>query len=545
MKRRTYLSIIFLCCLVVFILVSFISYDIFIQNIATAASRTQFWYYFLVTSALAILLITTLYLYLHYRVITTIDKLSLQLRQFKKRYPVNNDSNGNESNDETVLNSEEALRFRYYDKLTTLPNRIYFNEIMDKYLIHAKRHNKILALFFIDIDQFESINEKYGEPVGDIILKNVAQEFKKILRADDIIARFGGDEFMILVSDIGDPKYAGPVAEKLQNVALTQLEYNNKKISLKISIGIAIYPDNGDTLEELQKNADKALFKAKQSGGNTYQYIGSDMHLAAVEYIQLERSLRNAIKNKELILYYQPQLSLEKGEIKSVEALLRWEHPTLGLLHPEKFIPIAEKTGLITEIGEWTIEEACRTNKAWQDAGYKHLIVAVNLSATQFHDPNLNRTIKNILDRCNLNPKYLSVEINESTVMDDIEFAIQRFNQIHELGIEIALDDFGTGYTSINYLRQFPISVLKIDQTFIRGLPHNRNDAAITSAVISLGHNMGLNIVAEGVENIKQIQYLAEHKCDYIQGYFFSRPLPAAKVALQFTKPIHSQKPSA
>lgn len=503
----------------------------FTQDLQSLIAKKYFWYYFLTTSAIVGLFIVMLYSYFHYRIFSTMDRLRLKLRDYKKRLQEIEMISVYEN-----LSGEEALRFRYYDKLTNLPNRIYFNEILTKYMTHAKRHKKFLALLFIDIDNFDKVNLQYGEDAGDEILIKIANAFKETLRTDDLIARFGSDEFMLLLSDLDDAKYVGSIADKLMTVAKKEITYQKKPVPMTISMGIAIYPNDGDTLEELEKNTDKALFKAKQDGGNQYRFTAEQLQHAALEYLQLESALRSALTNNELILYYQPQLSLEKGEIKSVEALIRWEHPHLGLIHPEKFIPIAEKTGLIHRIGEWTINEACKTIKIWQDEGYQSLTVAINISSSQFHDPQLKTQLAETLKKYNLSGESLEIEVSESTVMHDIEYAVEKLNSLKELGICIALDDFGTGYTSINYLRQFPLSVLKIDQTFIRGIPHNRNDAAITSAVINLGHNIGLNVVAEGVENIKQIQYLAEHKCDLIQGYFFSRPLPAAKVVMQFKK---------
>lgn len=279
-----------------------------------------------------------------------------------------------------------------------------------------------------------------------------------------------------------------------------------------------------------------AMYKAKRAGGDIYQYYTHEMDAAAHEHIKLEAELRKAIQNKEFVLYFQPQLDLKDGTIKRVEALIRWEHPEIGLVPPIKFIPLAEESGLIMPIGEWALYEACRISKQWQDEGYDPITIAVNISPKQFRHQDVAKIVTDALKKSNLNPMQLEVEITETAVMDNVDEAINKLITINKMGVHISIDDFGTGYTSISYLRQFPVSVLKIDQTFIKGIPHNQNDLAITSAVIALGHNLGLKVVAEGVETVEQLQYLAEHNCDLIQGYFLSRPLPAAKIVEQFTK---------
>ncbi|TAK74780.1 MAG: GGDEF domain-containing protein, partial [Gammaproteobacteria bacterium] len=284
------------------------------------------------------------------------------------------------------------------------------------------------------------------------------------------------------------------------------------------------------------KNADMAMYKAKHSGGGTYQYYTQEMNVTAREHIKLEAELRKAIQNKEFVLHYQPQLDLKTGTIGRVEALIRWEHPELGMISPAKFIPLAEETGLIMPIGEWALYEACRTSKKWQEEGYDPITVAVNISPKQFRHQDVAQIVQDVLKETGLNAKCLEIEITETAVMDDVQLAISRLNSISAMGVQISVDDFGTGYTSISYLKQFPVSVLKIDQHFIKGIPNNQNDVAITSAVIALAHNLGLEVVAEGVETAEQMQYLADHKCDLIQGYFLSRPLPASKVILQFNK---------
>lgn len=437
---------------------------------------------------------------------------------------------------ELVIHKEHLVRLAHYDNLTALPNRVFFNEILNKAINHARRHNKVLAVLFIDLDRFKNINDALGHTTGDLVLKEMGNRFSGILRAGDILARLGGDEFIILLNDIGHPKFAGPVAEKLLNACAQPVKIETHEFFITASIGICIFPDDGDSLEDLQRNADMAMYKAKHSGGGVYQYYTQELNTAAHEHIQLEAALRKAIQNNEFVLYYQPQLSLQDGTIKCVEALIRWEHPEHGLISPAKFIPLAEETGLIMPIGEWALREACKTNKAWQDEGYDPVTVAVNISPKQFRHQDLPQLVEDVLKETNLKPQYLEVEITETAVMDNVDNATTKLRSISAMGVRISVDDFGTGYTSISYLKQFPVSVLKIDQHFIKGIPQNQNDIAITSAVIALGHNLGLHVVAEGVETPEQMQYLADHHCDLIQGYFLSRPLPASKIVLQFTR---------
>jgi diguanylate cyclase (GGDEF)-like protein len=437
---------------------------------------------------------------------------------------------------ELIIHKEHLVRLAHYDNLTTLPNRVFFNEILNKAINHSKRHQKILAVLFIDIDRFKNINDALGHTFGDLVLKEMGVRFAALLRAGDIIARLGGDEFIILLNDIGHPKYAGPVADKLLNACAKLVKIESHEFFLTASIGVSIYPDDGNSLEDLQKNADLAMYKAKRAGGGIYQYYTHEMDAAAHEHIKLETELRKAIQNSEFILYFQPQLNLKTGLVNRVEALIRWEHPELGLIPPMKFIPLAEETGLIMPIGEWALHEACRLSKQWQEEGYDPITIAVNISPKQFRHQDVARIVADALKKSDLNPMYLEVEITETAVMDNVDDAINKLASIHNMGVQISVDDFGTGYTSISYLRQFPVSVLKIDQTFIKGIPQNQNDIAITSAVIALGHNLGLAVVAEGVETAEQMQYLTEHNCDLIQGYFLSRPLPPSKITLQFTK---------
>lgn len=431
---------------------------------------------------------------------------------------------------------ETITRLAHYDNLTSLPNRIFFNEILNKSMNHAKRHKKILAILFVDIDNFNEVNSQLGHTVGDYILKEVGNRLASTLRGEDILARLDGDEFIVLLNDIGKAKFASSVAEKLLKACAQTLRIENREIAISASIGIAIFPHDGEALEELLRHADSALAQAKHQGGNAYQFYSATMDVEAHEFIQLEAELRKAVKNNELMLFYQPKLNIRKGSVCGVEALIRWMHPELGSINPATLISLAEDTGLINQIGEWALREACLINKYWQEEGYEHLTIAVNISPKQFHHPDLAKVVAGILKETGLNPRYLELEINETTIMDDITSAAQMLNELKAIGVIISIDHFGTGYTSISQLKQFPISILKIDRNFIKGIPQNPNDDAIVNAFISLAHNLGLEVIAEGVETAEQVQYLAIQNCDMVQGYFLSHPLPAGKITGQFTK---------
>ena len=437
---------------------------------------------------------------------------------------------------ELTEHKEHLIRLAHYDSLTALPNRVFFNEILNKAISNASRHNKQLAILFIDLDRFKNINDALGHTIGDLVLKEMSNRFASMLRTGDTLARLGGDEFIVLLGDIEDAKYVAPVAEKILSAAATPVRIEGHEFFISASLGVSIYPDDGDSMEALQKNADMAMYKSKHSGGGIFNFYTPEMDTAANEHIKMEAALRRAIQNDEFALYFQPQMNLNDGKIKHLEALIRWIDPEKGLISPNSFIPLAEETGLIMPIGEWALHEACRINKKWQEQGFDPVSVAVNISPKQFHHQDVAQIVKEALAANKLDAKYLEVEITETAVMEDVDDAIAKLNKIREMGVHISVDDFGTGYTSIQYLRQYPVSVLKIDQTFIKGLPDNQGDAAITSAVITLGHNLGMKIVAEGVETAEQMQYLFDHDCDIIQGYYLSRPLPEEKIIEQFTR---------
>ncbi len=413
-------------------------------------------------------------------------------------------------------------------QLTELPGHVLFNDALNKAISHAKRHRKIFAVLLIDFYTLQDVHL----PIENNVLNKIETLLTSTLRTEDLLAHFEDGEFILLLTDIKKPKFASIVAEKL----LQACETSMKDFSLAMSMGISIYPDDGLSLEDILKNADATLYKAKQAGGNQYQFHTPEMDVEAREFIKLENDLKNAIPNNQLILYYQPKLHIKKGNIAGIEALLRWAHPTLGILNPAEFISIAEDTGLILQLGEWVLREACKTNKYWQNEGYEHFTVALNLSPKQFQHPDIAKKIAAILKETELNPQYLELEIGESTVMSDVEFAKNQLEAIKSIGVQLSIDHFGAGYTSISHLKQFPISTIKIDQNYIKGVPNNPDDSAITNAFIGLAHHLGLQVVAEGVETVEQVQYLTTQNCDMIQGYFISHPLPAEKIVMQFKK---------
>lgn len=437
-----------------------------------------------------------------------------------------------------VSNAISSTSLGHYDQLTSLPNSVFFNEILNKTLNHARRHKKSCALLMIEVQSFQNIAKQFGQMISDQVIIEIAHRLTTTLRSEDILARLSTDQFIVLINDIDKAKFASTVAEKLLNACSKIFKIGQQEFNFSINIGICIYPHDGSSLEELFTHVESALDIAKKIGSDrgSYYFYSAEMNIESRKFIKFESALRNALKYKELVLYYQPKLDLKKGRINGIEALPRWNHPELGIVYPSEFIPLAEEIGLVMNIGQWAIHEACRINKYWQDEGYTHMTMALNISPIQFHHPDLVPMLEKALAQTGLNPKYLELEINEQTVMKDIEMADKILNKIKMLGVQISLDHFGTGYTSISHLKRFPINAVKISQSYIKGIPLNPDDNAITSALISLVHNLGLKVVAEGVETAEQVQYLAAQNCDIVQGYFFSQPLPAEKIVDKFAK---------
>ncbi|MGC5324510.1 putative bifunctional diguanylate cyclase/phosphodiesterase [Brevibacillus sp. SYSU BS000544] len=423
--------------------------------------------------------------------------------------------------------AEKQIHFMaYHDDLTGLANRKLFLEKLAQTIQSSKDQTSKFAVMFLDLDRFKVINDIFGHSSGDQLLKIVASRLVYTLPDDATIARLGGDEFTLMLLNIQNEEHAENTAKQILDVIGQPFEIAGRELAISASIGISTYPEGGYDVETLVKNADTAMYRAKDTGRNNYQFYTTAMDAQAFERLAMEQDLRKAIERNELVLHYQPQVNIQTGQIVGVEALLRWTHPVHGMVSPAKFIPLAEDTQLIIPIGEWVLRTACRQNKQWQEAGYPPKRVAVNLSANQFQQTNLVEVVANVLEETQLEPKYLELEITESIAMQNVEHVINTLQQLTQLGIEISMDDFGTGYSSLNYLKHFPIHRLKIDQSFVHDINFDPLDAAIATSIIAMAHSLGLNVIAEGVETEEQLSFLQEKNCDEMQGYYFSRPLP-------------------
>jgi len=421
--------------------------------------------------------------------------------------------------------AETIETLSYSDSLTNLPNRFGFYERFSQLLEHAKRYNENLAILFIDLDRFKNINNSLGHAIGDRLLCEAAERLKNIVRSADIVARFGGDEFVIVLTNISDSYFAVHVANKIIASFSALFVIEGHELSSTPSIGISIFPENGLTAEDLLKNADAAMYHAKSQGRNNYQYFTREMHKEALERLSMESDLRLALERNEFYLNYQPQVNIASGQLVGVEALVRWKHPVRGLVSPGYFIPLAEEAGLIESIGEWVLRTACKDNKYWQDLGLKPLIMAVNLSARQFVQANICEIIQSALQDSGLDHRYLDVEITESLLVQNVEKVMETLNKLKSAGICLSMDDFGTGYSNLGYLIKFQFDKLKLDQSFVADITTNPDNAAIARAIITLAHNLRLKVIAEGVETKAQLNYLRTLGCDEMQGYFFSRPV--------------------
>jgi diguanylate cyclase (GGDEF)-like protein len=430
---------------------------------------------------------------------------------------------------------EEMLRHQAsHDILTGLPNRILFNERIFLALANAHRRGEMLAVVFIDLDRFKTINDTLGHAIGDQLLQNAASRLRDCLRKGDTLARWGSDEFTLLLPEISCAEDATKFAQRILDVFSAPFCFDEQELHITASIGIALAPYDGEDAETLLKNADTAMYYAKQQGKNNYQlYAAPTMKTKALEQLVLENNLYKALERQEFLLHYQPQVDLKTGQLVGMEVLTRWQHPDLGLVPPNQFIPLAEEIGLIVPIGEWVLRTACTQNRIWQLAGLPPLRIAVNLSARQFQQQNLVKTIAQILKETELEPQYLELEITESVVVQNIDFTVSVLQELQSMGIHISMDDFGTGYSSLSSLMCFPLQILKIDQSFIRELTTNPSKAAIITSIISLGHGLNLKVIAEGVETAEQLEFLRSAKCDVVQGYLLSRPL-TSEAATQF-----------
>ena len=444
--------------------------------------------------------------------------------------------------------SQEKIAFlAYYDSLTNLPSRPLFLDLLNREIESAKRTGKSVAVFFFDLDEFKKINDTFGHSAGDQLLISVGKRLKKYLRPSDImcrldrpitvnqkqaenyLARIGGDEFTFIIPDLAEKKYTTGIAERILDLFKEPFQITDREIFTSTSIGIAFYPDDGNDVETLLKNADIAMYKAKAAGKNTYQYYSSDMNKKAKERINIENKMRYAVKNNEFKLYYQPQYTIDNGQLIGMEALIRWEDADLGFVSPNQLIKMAEETGLIIEIGEWAIHSACRQGKKWHDQGFNNLHLGVNLSVRQFFDHKLVKKIQSVIDSTNFDPSFLELEITETAMMFNTDRAIRIINELKQMGVKIALDDFGTGYSSLVHLKLFEIDKLKIDQIFIRNADFDGRDGAIISSIIDMCHKLRIEVVAEGVENRDSLKFLKDLKCHVVQGFYLSEPLPAER----------------
>ncbi len=427
---------------------------------------------------------------------------------------------------ERKQSESQILHLAHFDALTGLPNRTMLQDHFKYALSLVKRNNGKLAVMFLDLDHFKDINDTLGHSIGDELLIEMAKRLQSMLREEDTLSRLGGDEFIVILPGT-DARGAANVSQKLLSILAEPYRIEPYELTVTGSIGLALYPNDGTDLEALSQKADTAMYRAKQEGRNDYRFFTAEMQATSARNLQLVTALRHALERKQLSLHYQPQLSMHDNRIIGAEALLRWQHPELGSISPAEFIPIAEDSGLILPIGEWVLRQAAQQAKAWMADGHGSLIMAVNLSAIQFRHPDLTDLVTRILNKVGLAPEYLELELTEGVAMHDPQGAIAVMNNLHELGIRMSIDDFGTGYSSLSYLKKFKIYKLKIDQSFVRDISTDPEDKAIVSAIISMARSLGLQTIAEGVETIEQLAYLREQGCDEMQGYYYSKPIPA------------------
>jgi len=438
---------------------------------------------------------------------------------------------------ERKQSEEKLIYLANYDELTGLPNRTLFRNRLTQAMARAKRHEHLIAVIFIDLDHFKNINDTLGHHIGDQLLINASHRLSSCIREVDTVARLGGDEFMIVLEMIKHVDEISTVASKLLHTLDKPFTLEGNEVFVGASAGITIYPFDDIDIDNLIKNADTAMYKAKEQGRNTYQYYTADMNTKNVERLTLESALRHALARNEFELYYQPRVDLITNCTVGMEALLRWQHPKLGNISPARFIPVLEETGLIVPVGEWVLETACRQTLLWHNTTGLHLRIAVNLSTRQFRQKNIIERFCHIVKASGLAFHFLELEITEGMLVESVDSAIQILQAFHDTGIHLSVDDFGTGYSSLSYLKRFPITTLKIDQSFIRDLPEDTDDAAITSAIVALARNLKLNVTAEGIETEAQLNFIKDLGCDEAQGYYFSKPLPANDFQAFITQP--------
>ncbi|MNJ96165.1 Cyclic di-GMP phosphodiesterase Gmr [compost metagenome] len=422
---------------------------------------------------------------------------------------------------------EAEIQFQAtHDALTGLPNRTLLYDRMQQAVLHSERYGKLTAIAFLDLDQFKFINDSLGHQVGDELLKITAQRLTSCLRESDTVARQGGDEFVLLLTDQPNEEAITHTMQRVLHEVSQPWKANDLEFQITCSIGLTLCPDDGRDAETLLKNADSAMYKAKELGRNNFQYFSAEMNSSVTDRLELLNRLRQAITNEDFVLHYQPKVSLASHQIIGAEALVRWNSAHSGMVSPASFIPLAEETGLIIPLGEWVLRTACRQNRAWQDAGYPPIPISVNLSPRQLARGDIVEVVERILRETGLAAQYLELEITESVMTTDVEKSFALLTQLRALGVKISLDDFGTGYSSLSYLKRFPVDTLKIDQSFVRDIATDQDSAAIVKAIISLGRNLNLTVLAEGIETEDQFQFLLANGCDEGQGYLMSKPVP-------------------
>ncbi len=441
---------------------------------------------------------------------------------------------------------EQIRRLAYCDSLTGIPNRQAFLETLERELHHSKLGNKKFAVLFMDLDAFKRINDTLGHNVGDVLLKVVSERLRETIRPTDLVsrgeqttnlARLGGDEFTILIPDLDRVDHALNVADRVKDAMRRPFLIEGNEIFVTASIGISLFPEDGDDCDSLLKFADTAMYHAKNCGKNNAKLYSSSLTMQIMSHVKLEVGLRRALKNQELYLLYQPQIDVRSGDIVGVEALVRWRHPERGLISPNEFIPLAEDTGLIVPIGEWVLRTACQQARAWQKSAGRSIRMAVNLSAKQFKDENLSQIVVSALHDSGLEARLLELELTEGTLMDDARATMATMEQLRAIGVQLSIDDFGTGYSSMNYLKRFDVRALKIDRSFISGLPQDAENAAITRAIIAMAHGLRMVVVAEGVETDAQLALLQEYGCDMVQGFYLGHPAPHESIAERLLQP--------